>query len=151
MRHVKTKEKSAVIPLAGKYFDNNIAPVYKGFPEEHIEKQRESYIKDVLNNPEAMKQLLREEDNGKLQYNPRDPNYVEPSIIKTPGGGYGGNAWVGSKVANGHKYMPSAEITKNIRQDIKKAVEAGYLPKGLSYSVKKDEYSMGFSVNINIS
>ena len=79
--------------------------------------------------------------------------FEEPTII--PIKGYSQNSWIGSKRAaykekeNG--YLSAKNISTNIRQDIKEAVAAGYLPKGLKYSTVLDKYSGGFSIRTRIS
>lgn len=76
-------------------------------------------------------------------------NYEVPSRISVEGGGYGGNAWVGSK-ASDKGYRPITDIAKDVRQDIKEATAGGYLPKGFKYSVKVDKYAGGASLNVSI-
>lgn len=72
-------------------------------------------------------------------------DFVEPGVKRTEG--YMGQpGWVGNKVTG--RYMPTKEIVKNIRNDIKLAEEAGYLPKGYKYSVRKQGYN---SINVEIN
>jgi len=79
--------------------------------------------------------------------NSKPSNYKEPSRIAVKDGGYGGNAWVGSKLSEDNKYVPTREIAKKIRQDLKEATVGGYLPNGFKYSVTVDNYSGGSFIN----
>ena len=54
---------------------------------------------------------------------------------------------VGSKFT---KWRHVAEIAKDVRADLKKATDEGYLPQGLKYSVKIDTYSGGQSIRTEI-
>lgn len=45
-------------------------------------------------------------------------------------------------------YRDATEICKDIREELKAATEANYLPAGLKYSVTNDKYSGGQSVNV---
>lgn len=47
-------------------------------------------------------------------------------------------------------YQPAAQVSKQIRQDLKAAQAAGEIPADLTFSVKSDSYSMGQSVNVKI-
>lgn len=51
---------------AARYFDTRIAASYGDIPSDHLQKQRERYITDVLANPEAAKELdaLYNPDSG---------------------------------------------------------------------------------------
>ena len=46
--------------------------------------------------------------------------------------------------------MDTADAAKRIRQDIKAAIKAGDIPKGVKVSVRIDRYSMGSSVDVRI-
>lgn len=54
---------------------------------------------------------------------------------------------VGSKYTG---YRPAAEIAKDVRNDLKEAQKAGYLPKHLTFSVTRDYYSGGQAVRVQI-
>lgn len=81
------------------------------------------------------------------------PNFDVPTRIET--NGYTQNSWVGSRreayneKANG--YLGAKEIATNIRQDVKDAVKAGYLPSDLKYSITTDKYAGGFAINAKVS
>ncbi len=47
-------------------------------------------------------------------------------------------------------YRTTADFAKLVRADIKAALKAGKLPKGLKVSVRSDSYSMGSSINLKI-
>jgi hypothetical protein len=60
-----------------------------------------------------------------------------------------------TEVAYGSKYknverLPSVEIAKLIRADIKAAIKAGDLPEGIKVSVVTETFSGGSSIDINI-
>jgi hypothetical protein len=60
-----------------------------------------------------------------------------------------------SKIVYGSKYamadkLSAAEIAKLVRADIKAAVKSGELPKA-KYSVRKESYAGGRSINVSIS
>ena len=83
----------------------------------------------------------------------KQKEFNEPTTISVKG--YGQNAWIGSK-RNAHNekengYLSAKDISTNVRQDIKEAVAAGYLPKELKYSTVLDKYAGGFSVRTRIS
>lgn len=54
---------------------------------------------------------------------------------------------VGSKYTG---YRPAAEIAKDVRNDLKEAQKAGYLPKHLTFSVTRDYYSGGQAVRVTV-
>lgn len=56
-----------------------------------------------------------------------------------------GDQWAGKSTSTGSKYsgyQRTAEIAKSLREDIKEAVAAGYLPDGPRYNVKASSASM---------
>lgn len=69
--------------------------------------------------------------------------FQEPTFTTTEG--YGGTpGWEGNK--RGASHIPLKEVAKKVRQDLKDATKAGYLPKGLKYSVRKDNNSLYLEV-----
>lgn len=63
----------------------------------------------------------------------------------TPNEGYMGHpGWTGSKCPK--NYLPNTEAARLIRDDIKKATGAGWLPEGLKYSVQKRDYSVDVTI-----
>lgn len=52
--------------------------------------------------------------------------------------------------ANYTGYRDATEICKDIREELKKATAANYLPAGLKYSVTNDKYSGGQAIHVSI-
>lgn len=82
---------------------------------------------------------------------PKPPKNIPKATFEEPGvkqiEGYMGNkGWAGNKVTKG--YTPLKEIAKNIRNDLKQAEAAGYLPKGYKYSVKTRNHN-AIDIEIN--
>lgn len=75
--------------------------------------------------------------------------YETPERKAIEGGGYGGNAWVGSKRPK-TGWIGTTEIAKNVREDIKEATRAGYLPQGFKYSLKVDKFAGGSAIRTKI-
>lgn len=67
------------------------------------------------------------------------------------GGPYGGK-FVGGRVdqAGGQRYYDAAQVSKEIRQHIKSAVQWGALPSEYSYSVRTRKYAGGQSIDISV-
>lgn len=59
-----------------------------------------------------------------------------------------------SNESRGSKYLAgrrTKEVAACVRADIKAAIASGVLPKGLKVSVRYESYSMGSSVNVNVT
>lgn len=136
--------------------------------EEDLFKERKENNKNLVENVvnqriarnefsrRLKEQANRKNNNQKIEQENKeelvlsdDYDYEAPSRISVEGGGYGGNAWVGSK-ASGQGYRSVTEIAKDVRQDIKEATAGGYLPKGFKYSVKVDKFAGGAALNVSI-
>lgn len=76
---------------------------------------------------------------------PVDPNYTPPSSVSVEGGGYGGNAYKGTKHDEAEGKTP-AEIGRMIRADMKEAQKAGWIPENVKISVTR-----GYASNYNVS
>jgi hypothetical protein len=75
-----------------------------------------------------------------------EPAYITPTGIYTEG-------YLGAKAFTGGRYTGYrwyAEITKDIRADIKRAIKGLHLPADLDYSVSGESYSGGQSITIEI-
>jgi hypothetical protein len=75
-----------------------------------------------------------------------EPAYITPTGIYTDG-------YLGAKAFTGGRYTGYrwyAEITKDIRADIKRAIKGMHLPGDLTYSVSGEAYSGGQSITIEI-
>lgn len=131
---------------------------------DHLKASKAAVAKDIVSAQMKLTQISTDEvrieqdiaNEGKkaeevstssgLQYVQKPgATFEEPSRLPMKNS-YTGNGWVGSKVSGG--YRPVKDIAKDIRNDIKAATDAGYLPQGLKYSVSTDTYSGGASINI---
>lgn len=64
---------------------------------------------------------------------------------KQPAEGYMGKpGWRGGRCAPG--YRPMAEVARDVRADVAEAVRGGYLPKGLTYSVRVNPAGSGIQL-----
>ena len=66
------------------------------------------------------------------------------------------NGWKGEELIRerGASYVPGRdvkEIAKDVRGLVKSAVKAGFLPKSLKASVRIDRYSMGCSLDVDVT
>lgn len=69
-----------------------------------------------------------------------------------PGGtvqdGYGqGHLSTGSNYTG---FMDATEVAKNVREELKRAQEANYLPAGVSFSVTRDKFAGGQAVRVSV-
>lgn len=101
----------------------------------------------------AVKKTVKKVDepvktNGSL-FSATHASYTVPERKAVDGGGYGGNAWVGSKRPK-EGWIGTTEIAKNVREDIKEATHAGYLPQGFKYSLKVDKFAGGSAIRTKI-
>lgn len=70
-----------------------------------------------------------------------------PQLATHQAGYMDGTLTTGAKYSG---YRDATEICKDIRADLKAAVEANYLPAGLKYAVKNHKYSGGQSISVTI-
>lgn len=71
----------------------------------------------------------------------------EPSIIEHRDGYGQGSLSVGDKYTG---YRNATDVCKDIREELKKATAANYLPAGLKYSVTNDKFAGGQAVRVVI-
>lgn len=75
--------------------------------------------------------------------------YVPATVEKiVEGDGWSKTEETGSKYTG---YTRTAEVAKSLREDLKEAVEAGYLPDGVKYSVKASNASMTQDLTISVT
>lgn len=75
-----------------------------------------------------------------------EPAYIAPTGIYRDGY-LGAIEFIGGRYTG---YRPYADINKDIRADIKRAIKAQHLPADITYSVTGESYSGGQSIRIEI-
>jgi hypothetical protein len=77
---------------------------------------------------------------------PRE-DYVPASVEKTVDG------WKSTSVGSNYSgsYQRTVEVAKCLREDLKEAIDAGYLPDGLKYGVKASSASMTQDLTVSVS
>lgn len=77
---------------------------------------------------------------------PRE-DYVPASVEKTVEG------WKSTSVGSNYSgsYQRTVDIAKSLREDLKEAIDAGYLPDGLKYGVKASSASMTQDLTVSVS
>lgn len=75
-----------------------------------------------------------------------DPGYTPPGGRVEPGYGQG-TLQTGS---NFEGFLDATEVASRVRAELKKAQAANYLPAGVSFSVTRDKYAGGQSVNVEV-
>lgn len=79
-----------------------------------------------------------------------DPTFTPPTGEATETGGNGPVCYttvVGGKYTG---YRDVADVAKDVRGDLKVAVQAGYLPDGLTFRVTTSKYSGGQSMTVDV-
>jgi len=148
--HYDTKEEArkAVEQVLSEKF-GNVSAMKKNRPTTAIKKKPKNALPQHKENIEKLRDIIEQKEENKLGFNlNKNHSYKVPTI--SPQEGYmGSQGWRGEKAPT--TYMPSKEIAKNIRNDIKEAVKAGYLPSNLKYSVRHSSASMSSSIDVKIS
>lgn len=65
-------------------------------------------------------------------------------------GGPYGHQFIGGRVDQERRWRDAAQVSKDIRTDIKSAVKWGALPEDLSYAVRTSKYAGGQSIDITV-
>ena len=73
-----------------------------------------------------------------------DPDYIPPGAKLEPGYGQG----TLSTGSNFEGFLDATEVAARVRAELKRAQAANYLPAGVTFSVTRDKYSGGQSVNV---
>lgn len=132
--HYDTKEdaRKAVEQVLAEKF-GNVSSMKKNKPTTAIKK-----------NPK-----IEQKEENKLGFTLNENHSYKVPTISQQEGYMGSQGWRGEKSPT--TYIPTKEIAKNIRNDIKEAVKAGYLPSNLKYSVRNSSASMSSSIDVKIS
>jgi len=75
-----------------------------------------------------------------------EPAYITPTGIYRDGY-LGATEFIGGRYTG---YRPYADINKDIRADIKRAIKAQHLPDDITYSVTGESYSGGQTIHVEI-